>query len=80
MDSSRQRQQTAEIIHTRCLEMLGDLMVISVLNWPLPPPAIVDSELPLIEPESTAQIIEQVEGLFKVDRAKFNSPLMTSYF
>ena len=75
MDSSRQRQQTAEIIHTRCLEMLSDLMVVSVLNWPLPPPAIVDSELPTVEPESATQIIEQVEGLFMVDRAKFNSLL-----
>ena len=75
MDFSRQRQQTADIIHTRCLEMLNDLMVISVLDWPLPPPPIVDSEFPLIEPESTTQVIEQVEGLFKVDRAKFNSLL-----
>ena len=72
MDYSRERQKTASIIHTHCLEMLNEDMEWSLTNWPLPPPPILDSDLPLIGPHSATQVLEQAEGLFTVDKARFN--------
>ncbi len=72
MDFSRERQKTGAIIHTHCLELLNEYLNWSLTNWPLPPPPIYDSELPLMEPRSPAQVIDQAEGLFVVDRARFN--------
>ena len=46
MDISRQRQKTASIIHTRCMEMINEDMAWSLSNWPLPPPPIYDPEFP----------------------------------
>ncbi len=75
MDYSRERQKTASIIHTHCLEMLNEDMEWSLTNWPLPPPPILDSDLPLIGPHSATQVLEQAEGLFTVDKARFNNLL-----
>lgn len=75
MGSSRDRQKTADEVHTRCLEMLTDAVTRGSMDWPLPHPPIIESELPIIEPQSPAQIQQQAIGLFTTDRAKFNSLL-----
>jgi len=75
MDFSRERQKTASIIHTRCLEMLHEDLEWSLTNWPLPPPPLLDQELPLISPHSASQVLEQAEGLFTIDKARFNNLL-----
>ena len=75
MDISRQRQKTASIIHTRCMEMINEDMAWSLSNWPLPPPPIYDPEFPPNNPHSENQVIEQAEGLFSIDKARFNNLL-----
>ena len=75
MDFSRERQKTASIIHTRCLEMLNEDMAWSLNNWPLPPPPLLDQELPLVSPHSASQVIEQADGLFTIDKSLFNNLL-----
>ncbi len=75
MSLSRERQKTASIIHTRCMEMLNEDLAWSLTNWPLPPPPIIDPSFPSSSPHSANQVIEQAEGLFSIDRAKFNNLL-----
>ena len=75
MDISRERQKTASIIHTRCMEMINEDLSWSLTNWPLPPPPIYDPEFPPNSPHSANQVIEQAEGLFSIDRARFNNLL-----
>ncbi|MBT4060025.1 MAG: hypothetical protein HOE69_06950 [Euryarchaeota archaeon] len=75
MSFSRKRQETADIIESRCLETLEELMSKGVKDWPLPTPPLIDSELPVLDSQSSDKICEQAAGLFAVNRALFNSLL-----
>lgn len=73
--SGRQRQNTADIVHTHTAELLRELLKTIPLEWPLPHPPLVDASLPPMIPDTPDQVIRQAEGLFISDRATFQQLL-----